>query len=195
MTGAPSGRRPDAELDPELARVAGLLDRAAALEAEERREAEALADAPGSRRVEAALASAWGEAPRPRRRWRGLALLAVAASLVVLFLVSREERPSGPRGEYLGDGEVEIVRPAATTGGWDRIEWTGPPDATWRVLVRDAETGADLHGPIEIVRANALALDPETTAGWPHKIRIELERRDVDGTWIAEQSVESALRD
>ena len=193
MNGAPSDPRPDADLEPELARVAGLLDRAAALEAQEMREAQALADAPGSRRVDAALATAWG--PPPRRRWRGLPVLALAAAvLAVSYLALREPGEPGPRGEYLGDGQVAVVRPAPIADGWDRIEWSGPADATYRVLVRDAKNGARVHGPVEVERANVLTLPDEANERWPSRIVIELERRDLDGTWIAAPRHESRRR-
>lgn len=195
MSGAPSERRPDAELEPELARVAAALDRAAALEAQEMREAQALAEAPGSRRVEEALAGAWGAAPRARRRWRGLSLFALAAGvLAVSYLALREPDEHGPRGEFLGDGKIAVVRPGPVADAWDRIEWSGPADTTYRVLVRDAADGAQVHGPVEVERANVLTLPAEANERWPTRIVILLEHRDLDGTWVAAPRHESQRR-
>jgi hypothetical protein len=179
--------------DPELAEVARLLDEVAAQEALETREAEALRDAPGLERVERSLSSQWAPAPaaRGRRRW---AVVAAAAALLLLFLWLREggePAPVGPSGEYLSDPAFELVAPPGLATGWDRIEWTGPAQATYRVTVRDALTGRPVFGPSEPGPGTRLLLAPQETERWPSRILIEVELRRADGTWIAAEPRES----
>lgn len=185
-------------LDPELAEVARLLDATAAEEARDVRAAGGLRDAPGLGRVEEALSSAWGQ-PREvarapaRRPW--ILVLAGAAAVLVLFLWLRGPEPAqgGPRGEYLNEPELELVAPAAQAPRWDRIEWRGPAHGTYRVTVRDAHTGALVHGPVQQA-GSVLALAPEETARWPQRILIELELQRADGTWTPAEPRESELR-
>lgn len=178
----------DPEL-PELEEVARLLDQAAAQEELERQEAEALEAAPGLDRTEATLTAAWSGRDRPARRrsamgWVGLL---VAAAAVVVFLLTRahdDSKSKGPRGDYLGDPTFAVVVPAERAKAWDRIEWTGPAGATYRVRVRDANDGKVIHGPIVRSASTVLPLSPEDTAGWPKKVVIEIEKQLADGTWI-----------
>ncbi|NOT31376.1 MAG: hypothetical protein HOP15_13095 [Planctomycetes bacterium] len=185
--------------DPELEEVARLLDEVAAQEARDTRAAEALRDAPGLERVERTLSSAWGPAreaaTEPAKKPWALVLLGVAASLF-LFLWLRDARApaqDGPRGEYLNDPEFELVAPPAQVTRWERIEWRGPAQGTYRVTVRDARTGALVHGPVQQA-GTVLALAPGEAARWPQRILIELELQRPDGTWTATEPRESELR-
>lgn len=182
--------------DPELEELARLLDEVAAQEASDTRAAAALGAVPGLARVESTLQSAWGPAPRASnpRLW-SLVLLGVAASLVLLLWL-RETRSAGhggPRGEYLGETEFEVLVPGARTEQWDRIEWAGPADGDYRVTVRDASTGALLLGPLAHTKSTVLPLGRESTSAWPPRILIELELRRADGSWASAAPREAEL--
>lgn len=184
--------------DPELAEVARLLDATAAQEARDLRAARELRDAPGLGRVEQTLSSAMGPsrevANAPARKPWAFVLLGAAAALVLFFLLrEREPAQGGPSGEYLNDRELEVVTPAAVVPRWERIEWRGPAQGTYRVTVRDASTGAIVHGPVQQA-GTVLVLAPEATARWPRRIEIELELQRPDGTWTAAEPRASELR-
>jgi hypothetical protein len=195
-------RDPDPDRDPGLDEVARLLDRVAAQEALEREEADALRSAPGLDRVEETLRGAWtasdGSARgRAKLRWWGVL---AAAAVIVLFILFRggtepvDEGPNrGPRGQYLNDGEFQVVDPPERATRWDRIEWTGPAEASYRLRVRDAETGKVIHGPVGREGATMLLLSPEDTVRWPKRIVIEIEMRRADGSWALAEPRESEL--
>ncbi len=187
---------PDPGTDPELDELARLLDEVAAQEARDTRAAEAQRDAPGLDRVERTLNSAWAPARAPTKRPWALFLLGAAASLA-LFLWLREARApaqGGPRGEYLNEPEIEVLEPGAQVTRWERIEWRGPADGTYRVTVRDASTGALALGPLQRSGSTVLPLEREQTRGWPRRVLIEVELRRADGSWIAAEPREAELR-
>jgi hypothetical protein len=189
---------PDPEPDPELKEIAQLLDEVAAQEELEREEAETLLKAPGLERVEPALRAAWSTPARSAARpWiRRLAILGAAAAVVVYVGWRSAERPEdgGPRGNYLADGTVQVIHPAERAVEWDRIEWSGPAQATYRLRIRNAVSGDVILGPVEVRARSVLPLRPEDTAGWPERIRIEVELKRADGSWSPAEPRESELQ-
>jgi len=185
----------DPDLEPEFDEIARLLDATAEQEARDMRAAEGLREAPGAQRVEQVLGQVWGpartEAPaRSRRGWVALGVVAAAVLLAILWLRERGSPQDGPRGQYLGGGELELIAPPARASRWDRIEWRGSPQGTYRVRVLDAETGAPVLGPVQQA-GTALAIAPEESARWPRRILIEIEERRDDGSWSEFASGES----
>lgn len=162
-----------------------LLDEVAAVETREREEADRLKDAPGLPRVERVLEEVWASSAAPaRRRWFGPILLAAVAAAVIGFFFVRgrvETDTEGPTTDYLGDGEIVLRVPAEVVDAWpSTIEWSGPGEAAYTVIVRDASTGEVLHAPPSIL-GTKLALELEETRTWPKRIRIELRTTEEDG--------------
>ena len=181
-----------------------LLDEVANVEKTEAKEADALRHAPGLDKVGPTLEKAWagagsaradrgdadGAARRPvsAGRWIRRAILFAAAAGILLYVgirVGRDSNPSGPSGTYLSDGEFRVVHPPERATSWDRIEWSGPAQGTYRVRVRDASDGRVLLGPTDVNGNTSLPLRSEDTARWSKRIRIEVEIRRADGSWVS----------
>lgn len=174
-----SGREPVAGGD-ELAR---LLDATAAQEALERREGDALRSAPGLADVERHLAAAWGEGGGSRRRsfpWFAMLSLAAAASVLYVLLKPEPERARAPSGEYLNQGSAQVRWTTGATPGAHTIDWTGAPAGSYSVRVLDAATG-EVVFPRSTIAATTLEIPAEESAGWPVKVRIEVEVLRLDG--------------
>ncbi len=191
---ADSARDPDGEIDD----VGRLLDDAAAQEARDMRAAEELEHAPGLESVESALQNAWSSgSPRGRGRNRLLFFAAGVAAAIVAVFWMRGMEPATTGGNandhFLNDEERGIVYPPAQTARWDRIEWRGPRDATYRLKVY-SDSGELVYGPIDNIHGTVHDLPPEVSARWPAKITIEVSMRRKDGTWVAVGSRESRLQ-
>lgn len=185
--------------DPELDRVARLLDDAAAQAVLDKQAAEELEHAPGLERVERILQSTWGESTPPRRRrsWFGVFSVVAVAATILAVLMLRAGHPTAnerPRDQFLSANDLGLVHPLATAERWDRIEWRGPRDGTYKLQVT-SEEGVLIYGPIDSIRGTGHDLPPEVTARWPAKIAIDVWMRQKDGTWITLDSRTCELRD
>ena len=120
----------------------------------EREEADALLKAPGQERVESSLREAWSTPARSAARpWiRRLAVLGAAAAVAVYvgWRFAERSQDGGPSGNYLADRTVEVIHPTERAVAWDRIEWSGPAQATYRLRVRNAVDGEVILGPVEV---------------------------------------------
>jgi hypothetical protein len=180
-----SEREPaDPRLEPELEQLARMLDETAR---QEERDLAAAAARPAPRdraALEERMDALWRglDQRRRRARWlKGAGLAAAAAALVLLLLLRSPGGPEpGPGGELLGGSEVEVLPPGEGLRAWERLEWRGP-GGPYVLRVYDAESGALLLGPRR-VDAERYSPTPEERAGWPVRIRIELEWRRPDGT-------------
>lgn len=191
-------KQPDHEPDPELDDVARLLDEAAAQEASEMQAALELKEAPGLQKVEPTLTAAWSASARAsrKRNWfRFMIAVGAAAAIIAYFLMRGvgEPQSGGPSGQFLGDDEFKVVYPPEHASRWDRVEWTGPKEGTYRLRILDTRTRAVIYGPIDNIKGTQRLLTPEDTTQWPSKITIEVEKRLKDGTWIAAKQGDSEL--
>lgn len=197
-------RRSRAELTPEQAHVAQVLDDAARSERALIDQAAELEDAPGTDRVgptlrQLAAAGDAADEPAPRAASPGnpagrLWLVALAAGLLALvFFVfdGGDRRGPGPSGVRLGSGSIEIVRPLEGAASWDTIEWVDASGAARRFELRVLDPM--LAGPdATLVHERGLTetrwTAPDSTA-WPREIRIEIDAYDASDGWLDSVSV------
>lgn len=169
--------------DPALERVARAIDEAARQEARDLAAAARLPDPPDRRALDGRMESLWRDLDRRRRRarfFRGLAMFATAAAILLLFVFLRpREEDRGPGGGLLGDHEVEILAPPRS-GDWERIEWRGR-ERPYVLRVLDAEDGRLLLGPVR-VEGDGYPLESQAIADWPDAVLVELQWRLPDGT-------------
>jgi hypothetical protein len=183
--------------DDERQDLARLLDEVGRREAEERRAGDALEDAPALHDVERVLEDVWASSqPRRARPWPLYVGLLAAAAVVVGMLILRTQNPpsvAGPSGEVLGEGRLEIHRPAAPPGQWpDRVAWSGPKGLEYVLRIvefADGAEGRELFAPRAII-AFEQRLPEDATATWPDTIKLLLEARNKEG---AEQGTAEAV--
>jgi hypothetical protein len=152
---------------------------------------------PGTERLEARLRElALVEAhARPRRRtlfW--LVAAGIAGSLFAWTLLSDGGRGAEPP-VILGES-LRLLRPVGTVKSFDVPfvwEYEGPAPGGFRVLIyEDGEDGRLLHEEPRWME-KTWTPEPSLVAGWPARIRWEIEPLDAFGDPVASQS-ESASR-
>ena len=177
-----SARDPDApQLEPELERLARVLDAAGREEERDLAAAAALPEPRDRAALEARMDELWRGLDRRKKRRRivaGIAILLPAAA-ILLVLLRPQEKDKGPGDVLLGNGEVEILAPP-DDGSWDLIEWRGPQRA-YVLRVSDPQDGRILLGPVRVV-GDRYPLESQVSAEWPDAVVIELEWRLPDGT-------------
>ncbi|MFN0244458.1 MAG: hypothetical protein ACKVWV_16340 [Planctomycetota bacterium] len=164
-----------------------LLDEAAAVEAAERRESDAVTNAPGARDVERILREQWDRAPAKRARWTRPRILGacVAAAVVIVCVViwSRAPEDDRPSGQYLGDDRFEVTSPTGVVREWPKtIHWNADPLAReYAVDILDDESGRVL---VDLGRTIATEIEFPTqeSVAWPSLIEIRVKAWRKDGT-------------
>jgi len=180
----------DRELNPELVRIADLLDRVGREERATLAAADALTSResglPGAGRVKILE-----ELPLPPRgrvlrgRWPWFVSgLAIAAGLLLALRVLQPaaEVAEQPRDTFLAGEELQLVPPASSgnQGVWERLEWTFPPTEgiVFDVRVLDLDEQLLLR---ERVRETRLTLEADRTTTWPPTLIVEIDALDGGG--------------
>ena len=150
---------------------------------------------PGAQYVDAGYAALDSDGSAARPWIRRLAVLGAAAAVAVYvgWRFAERSQDGGPSGNYLADRTVEVIHPTERAVAWDRIEWSGPAQATYRLRVRNAVDGEVILGPVEVRASSVMPLQAEDTAVWPKRIRIEVELKRADGSWSPAEPRESEL--
>jgi len=174
----------DGERD-ELVRT---LDEIGRLEAQERRDADALEDAPGLANVERVLEDVWAaERKRPARRWPlFVGMIAVAAAVVALLVPVLQSPPKvgEPFGEVLGNDTVHLdPQPKSPSGQWPpAVTWKGPQGLEYRLRIVEYTggiEGRELFTPPAIFGYKQAL--PEDSRAWPDTIKLSLSAKNKEG--------------
>jgi len=173
----------DGERD-ELVRT---LDEIGRLEAQERRDADALEDAPGLANVERVLEDVWAaERKRPARRWPlFVGMIAVAAAVVALLVPVLNSPPkvAGPSGEMLNIGDkVSIDDPAAPSGEWPKfVTWKGPKGLEYKLRIVEFVGGAEGRELFPLRAVIGYKQELPDTSSWPETIKLQLSAKNKMG--------------